>query len=151
MKCSAAKGWATSTTIGIAAPQCHRNLEKLKLFLSPRVCSSAMRTIFNGWCTHRRFQQGTAGNNKCAFGCGCNAEDSIEHYCRCPAVLDVLRTQLRIIVTPQRAITFWTMAFNHSDDVVKCSALSSYAAYKMFNMYTELEVVLRALQRPSTL
>ena len=69
------------------------------------------------------------------FGCGGNAEDSIEHYCRCPAVLNVLRTQLRIIVTPQRAITFWTMAFNHSDDVIKCSALSSYAAYKVFNIY----------------
>ena len=94
-----------------------------------------MRTIFNGWCTHRRFQKREAGTNKCVFGCGGNAEDSIEHYCKCAATLEVLRTQLRVSVSPRRAIAFWMMDFSRDKDMARCSALSSYAAYNMFNIY----------------
>ena len=101
--CKVARGWGISTPLGQAARTSHRNLNELKKFLPPRVCASVFRTIANGWCTHRRFQQRFCNTNKCMFGCPGEAEDSIEHYCRCPATLEVLRTQLNVSVSPQRA------------------------------------------------
>ena len=134
-KCSLASGWGITTPIGIAAPRIHRNLEKLHNFLPPRVCSSAFRTISNGWCTHRRFQNRMEHTNRCVLGCGGKAEDSIEHYCRCPVTLSVLSKVLRVAVAPCHGIAFWVMDFSNDDDMVLCSALSSYAAYKTFNLY----------------
>lgn len=129
------RGWGISTPLGTAAHTCHRNLNELKSFLPPRVCASVFRTIANGWCTHRRFQQRFCSTNKCMFGCPGQAEDSIEHYCRCPVTLEVLRTQLNASVSPQRALSFWLMDCSRSEDMAICSALSCYAAYSTFNYY----------------
>ena len=104
-------------------------------FSPPRVCASVFRTIANGWCTHRRFQQRFCATNKCMLGCPGEAEDSIEHYCRCPVTLEVLRAQLNITVSPQRGLAFWLMDCPRSKDMAICSALSCYAAYSTFNFY----------------
>jgi hypothetical protein len=51
---------------------------RFRRLLPPRVCSAILRTWFNGWCSHRRFQ----GHGPCILGCG-RGEDSIEHYALC--------------------------------------------------------------------
>ena len=63
-----------------------RNLCSLRTLVSPRVQSACFSTIWNRWCTPRRFQKRDSGDNRCLLGCGGCAEDSIGHYARCRAV-----------------------------------------------------------------
>ena len=46
-----------------------------------RLLAIFLRTLLNGWCTGRRFQQ----RRHCAY-CQAADVDSVEHYARCPAV-----------------------------------------------------------------
>ena len=54
--------------------------------LPPKVHAAHFKTLWNGWCTDRRFQKLTKSQG-CKFGCGVPAQDSIEHYSCCPTVL----------------------------------------------------------------
>ena len=47
----------------------------------PRVLAACLRSLWNGWCTARRFQ----GHAGCCFGCP-DGEDSVEHYANCREV-----------------------------------------------------------------
>ena len=67
-------GWRTRKAFGVA----HR----LHGMVPPRIMAAIVRTWYNGWCTGRRFQQ----SGTCIFGC--QYEDSIEHYSRCPIVMN---------------------------------------------------------------
>ena len=67
-------GWRTRRAFGAA----HR----LHGMVPPRIIAAIVRTWYNGWCTGRRFQQ----SGTCIFGC--QYEDSIEHYSRCPIVMN---------------------------------------------------------------
>ena len=62
------------------------NLHSLRRLCTPRVCSAVMRTVWNGWCTNRRFQKDSLFSGACVLGCGGYTKDSIEHYARCPRV-----------------------------------------------------------------
>ncbi len=73
---------------GIIARRAERRLTFSASNLPPRVHSAYFRTIWNGWCSERRFQTYIKG---CRFGCGGDAEDSIEHYAFCPVVLEFFR------------------------------------------------------------
>ena len=54
---------------------------RLHNLVSPRVVSAIYHTLWNGWCTRRRFQM---RDSVCLFGCaGPQSEDSIEHYSQC--------------------------------------------------------------------
>lgn len=129
-------GWGIPGPLGKVAPRICRNLQKLHLLLPPCVCAAVFRTVFNGWVTHRRFQQRNAPGNVCMLGCSDHAEDSIEHYCRCPAVLQILHRRLRIIVPPAKALAFWMLDCPSSDDeMLMCGALSVYATYMATNNY----------------
>ena len=70
-------------------------------------------------------------------GCSGGAEDSLEHYCRCPAILDALSSKLRISLPIQKALSFWVM--NEScldlDDMLVCCAIINYAAYMATNRF----------------
>ena len=132
-------GWGIPGPLGKVAPRICRNLQRLHLLVPPRVCAAVFRTIFNGWVTHRRYQRRSAPSNLCMLGCSGHSEDSIEHYCRCPAVLKILERRLRIIVSPAQALAFWMMACPSSnDDILMCSALSTYAGYMAFNKYRKI-------------
>jgi len=128
-------GWGIPGYLGQVAPRIHRNLERLRLLVPPRVCASAFRTIFNGWTTHRRFQKRHLPTNVCVLGCSRTAEDNIEHYCRCPAILQVLRTKLRLAVAREKALSFWMLDCPNDEEVLICSAVSSYAGYIACNHY----------------
>jgi len=64
------------------------------------------------------------------------AEDCIEHYCRCPASLEVLHKMFRIELSPQRALSFWMLDCPGDDATLISCALNTYAAYNAFNMYS---------------
>ena len=64
---------------------------------------------------------------------GGEAEDAIEHYCRCTAVHRTLQQVLRISVPVKRGLTFWMLDFPKHDGELICSALSTYACYNAFN------------------
>ena len=54
--------------------------------VNPRVHSSYIRLLCNGWMTGRRFQ----GQKRCSFQCGAQ-EDSIEHFVTCRVVISCYR------------------------------------------------------------
>ena len=72
------------------------SLQLLPKLVPPRVCAAALSTQWNRWCTHRRYQKRHLPTNRCLFGCGAQAEDSIEHYFRCPVTRDVIDKQLNL-------------------------------------------------------
>ena len=51
----------------------------------PKVLAAVIRTLWNGWCTGRRFQK---SHHSCMLGCQFG-EDSVEHYGRCRHVWEV--------------------------------------------------------------
>ena len=60
--------------------------------MPPRVQAAAFSTCWNRWTTARRFQK----QGRCLLGCGAEAEDSIEHYCRCQVLQQVCRSRLNL-------------------------------------------------------
>ena len=51
------------------ARRVYKHLLHLKNLVPPRVCAAVLRTIWNGWCTERRFQRRWGESNVCMLGC----------------------------------------------------------------------------------
>ena len=129
-------GWGLPDNINVTSNRIHFNLSRLHTLVAPRVCAAAFRTVFNGWCTHHRFQRRHWATNICVFGCSCSASDSLEHYCRCPVVLEVLQRKLRVKITPRAALRLFVLDIPRSeDDLLMCGALINYAVYTTFNTF----------------
>ena len=66
-------------------------LRELRKRVPPRVSAALLRSMFNGWCTERRFQR----HGPCVFQCNefCQ-EDIIEHYASCPVCVQFLRSRI---------------------------------------------------------
>lgn len=64
--------------------------------VAPRVQAACFSTIWNRWCTFRRYQQRRSPRNICMLGCEGMAEDSIEHYVHCKAARKVAGSFLRL-------------------------------------------------------
>jgi hypothetical protein len=113
-----------------------RRLQRLPKLVPPRVCSAALRTIFNGWCTDRRFQ-GKGPQHSCVLGCSPDAADSIEHYCRCPITKDLFSKKLRIELHPAKALSYFAIATKEQeeDEILALSMLGVYAVYMCTNHY----------------
>ena len=114
-----------------------KHLQHLHRVAPPRVCAAALRTIFNGWCTERRHQRCGGVGDICYLGCGKEGCDSIEHYCRCPLGLEILRQRLNIILPGQDALAFFVLAHSAQevDDVLALGSLYIYAVYVTTNYY----------------
>ena len=69
-------------------------LRGLRGRVQPRAHAACIRVLWNGVLTDRRFQQDAAARG-CLLGCN-GAEDSLEHYARCPCLRAVARTSLRL-------------------------------------------------------
>ena len=102
----------------------------------PRVALVLFRTVFNGWCTARRFQVKEA---KCLLGCdpgsrqGCH--DSIEHYAHCPVVKHFAMHSLNI---PQSCVggLFNFLCMKPVDDeVLTLQLLLAFAMYRATNCW----------------
>jgi hypothetical protein len=92
--------WGLTGVPAKGARLIHRHLIELGSQVPPRVQAAVFRTLWNSWVTERRFQRRRSVKNVCVFKCSITAEDSLEHYCRCPVVLRVGRSSLRIDYPP---------------------------------------------------
>jgi len=119
------------------ARRVHGVLKRLHSLVPPRVGSATLHTLWNGWCTARRFQDHVPANDRCWLGCGEGARDSIEHYCRCPIGLEVLSNKLRIEVSGVQALPVWLLAHREhsSDEFLALITLYIYAVYRTTNHY----------------
>ena len=119
------------------------SLQLLPKLVPPRVCAAVLSTQWNRWCTHRRFQKRHCSSNICLLGCSPQAEDSIEHYFRCPVTRDILHKQLHL--SPHLYANIHTATLCNANitdtDCLTAVALLSYALYTTTNH-------LRALPAP---
>ena len=60
-----------------------------------RIWAAILRTLCDGWTTHRRMQR----SSPCLFCCG-QGEDSIAHYARCTVVARLMSTKLELVRQP---------------------------------------------------
>jgi len=129
--------WLLAGPPATVANRVHSTLQRLQSLVPPRVASAVMHTLWNGWCTARRFQNQSPSHDRCWLGCGGGAHDSIEHYSRCPVGHGVLRHSLRIEVVPQQALTLWLLSHrcHQSDEVLALTALFIYSVYMATNHY----------------
>ena len=81
--------WVLQTLPGRRLPRVERTLDAISSLVNPRVLSSYIRLLCNGWMTNRRFQ----GRGFCSFRCGVQ-EDSIEHFSKCRMVKFYFRRSL---------------------------------------------------------
>ena len=126
------KATARQSTPAWQARRSLHNLRLLSDLVPPRVQSAVLGTIWNRWCTARRFQ----GSAACVFRCATSAEDSIEHYCRCPITLHVASRYLRL---GDSHVNMHTLSLCNplitTQDALVASALLIYAVYRGTNHY----------------
>ena len=112
-----------------------QNLQTLSTLCTPRVQAAALSTVFNRWTTARRFQQRHCPWNVCVMQCSPTAEDSLEHYCRCPHTRELASRYLRLDADSQvnmHTFNFCNPAVNTQEDLV-ATALLVYAVYRGTN------------------
>jgi hypothetical protein len=126
-----------TSTPALQAELTLRNLRTLASLTTPRIWAAVFSTIWNRWCTARRFQQRHAKHNICTLGCSNTAEDSIEHYCRCPYTKELAARYLRLDPTTQvnlHAFNLCCPSITTQEDLV-ASAVMIYALYRATNHF----------------
>jgi len=129
------KYYGLSGVPGHYSPRIARRIVHLAKLVTPRVHAAAFTTLWNGWCTHRRFQNRHLVTNVCLFKCGVGAEDSLEQYCRCPVVLRVARHLLHFSYHERMALDLWALNSSWLDvpGNLMGLALLVYGTYMAFN------------------
>jgi hypothetical protein len=84
------KRWHLPGLPRVVASRALAGLKALRSLVPPRVSAAVLSTMWNRWTTARRFQR----RARCTLGCSLSAEDSIEHYSRCPVVRTVASNRL---------------------------------------------------------
>jgi len=85
----------------IVAERILPRLQAIAKWVPPRVQAATLSTVWNRWCTARRYQVADTSPTGCLLGCtSTRCLDEIEHYLRCPIVLQVARTKLGLHLTP---------------------------------------------------
>ncbi len=127
--------WEIPGLPGRIATRCCRMLQSLHGCVPPRVCSAIWRTLFNGWCTGRRFQK----LERCCFRCNSwIQEDSIEHYAGCSVVKEFARKKLNIRPSTWSRGLFVTLGAHEGwcdRATLARRALWVYATYKAHNTF----------------
>ena len=106
-------------------------MEKLKKEVPACILSAVARSWLNGWCTSRRFQQGT-GN--CWLSEDCGGDDSLEHYAMCPWSWRASCQRLKIDDSHRCLGRFLLLEPRAHEDVVLL-ALNLYAVYITRNAF----------------
>ena len=123
--------WQFPDPIGHVARRALRRLKSAFSLVTPRVAAVLLRTLFNGWCTARRFQE----EGVCILGCCGEARDSIEHYSRCPVQVRFATRYLRIpshhVGSPQ---SFMCMDKGLDEPLFTLLLLNLYATYTCRNL-----------------
>jgi len=85
----------------IVAERVLPRLQAIAKWIPPRVHAATFSTLWNRWCTARRYQMTHSSPSGCLLGCtSTRCLDEIEHYLRCPVVLQVARDKLGLQLTP---------------------------------------------------
>ena len=128
----------TSCRHNTPAWQARRSLANLQLLTKltpPRVCAAVLSTLWNRWCTHRRYQRRHWSSNRCLLGCGHTAEDAIEHYFHCTVTQNTLQRQLNL--PPQLFANLHSGLLCNANitttDQLTSIALLTYALYNTIN------------------
>ena len=110
---------------------------------NPRVQAAYLRTVCNGWCTRRRFQDRAA---TCTFGCG-RGMDSVEHFARCPLVGQLFDRNSRLQAGGTEAALDSFLILNdlHDEEKILSRGIGLYALYRLHNgirhgLFTQEEV-----------
>ena len=130
----------TSCRCNTPSWQARRALANLRLppsLVPPRVCSAVFSTLWNSWCTCRRCQQRHSPQSRCALGCGGDAEDSIEHYCRCPVTKHALERRLNLRQSEYANLHSFLLCNGNIRTLEELTsiALLIYAVYNATNHY----------------
>lgn len=122
--------WHTGIWPRLLAPRLRVGLQLVGTHGAPRLAATLLRANLNGWVTSRRFQR--AGG----CGLGCSADDSLEHYARCPKIWHIASGRLRVR-RPGTAFgdtcLFLGLEKNISVEVRLKMALLVYGVYKFLN------------------
>ena len=113
-----------------------QRLAELNVLVAPRVQSACFSTIWNRWCTPRRFQNRDSKSNVCLLGCGGLAVDSIEHYARCRSVRTVASDFLRwgrCLTVDIDHFMLASEALRDDPDILICVAVLIYSTYNSTN------------------
>ena len=116
--------------IGTLSRRFVKAIAVLRGAVPPCVLAAVIRTLCNGWCTKRRFQQ--RAMNTCCLNRDCPGEDSIEHYCSCSMVHNFAWEKLRLRVCSRSLKHFLLLATLDKVTLVK-QALLLYATYSISN------------------
>ena len=77
--------WMLPGFPGRRARKVAHNLGRLRLLVPPRLRAAVLSTILNRWTTRRRMRHLRRQERcSCVLGCSETADDSVEHYVRCP-------------------------------------------------------------------
>ena len=122
---------------GIYSRKISKRLSKLRHLVNPRVAAAVFSTLWNRWCTARRYQKRNTDRNVCLLGCGGFAEDSIEHYARCKISNEFARRFLRIQVSMEHNLNTWLLNEQKLDDdrALTLVSLWIYSCYMTTNRY----------------
>ena len=121
--------WRVPLPPRVATDRIHALLFRLGPLVRPRVHAAVWRTLFNGWCTRRRFQQ----HGACLFQCNAHAADSIEHYVSCRFYMDLRSAALQLL--PISDASRLQMVFHRtwSDDRLILEAVAMFSLYTTYN------------------
>ena len=86
--------WQIPQLPGVRPRRATAVLTALGQLAPPRLVAAIWRTLWNGWLTRRRMAKRCNQLHSCIFGC--DYDDSIEHYGRCPHVAQFAWSRLRI-------------------------------------------------------
>ena len=127
--------WTTLVPDGVLARRALRYVKAAFEQVPRRVALVLLRSLFNGWCTARRFQ---VTGSSCLFHCSMRhsdlQEDSIEHYAHCPVVVDFARRTLHMSNDASGTTTsFLCLDRDTPEDVRILQLLLLYAVYSATN------------------
>ncbi len=121
--------WTLDTLPGHRVQRAVMVLGVLQRKTTPRVQASYLRSICDGWCTRRRFQD----RGDCLFGCG-RGEDSLSHFACCSVVSELFVNGIHLPGSrgPGALDVFFCM--NTTDEeVIAARGRGLYALYRLYN------------------
>ena len=121
--------WQLTEPPGILTRRALRRLHTIGRHCSPCVAAQYWRMLWNGWCTGRRFQR---RGGRCVFGC--DAGDSLEHYCRCQWIWKFLTTSQPngpgVHLQWKSVETFFLLHKALPDQIIPAMATALHAIFK---------------------
>ena len=145
--------WKIDVPEGILTRRALRYLNNACQLAPNRVAVVFLRTLLNGWCTARRFQQ---PGSSCLFDCCMThsdlREDSIEHYAHCPFVIAFARDKLHM---PQEHVgniaAFLCLSRDTPDDARVLQLILLYPVYGATNTLRYSRTTLQPQQKNALL